>query len=244
VIGAIFGLTLRQVAGRKSTIVLLLASLSPVVLALVFRFGESEADPERWTANVLLSGLVVRALLPLVALFLGTSVMGNEIEDGTAVYLLTKPTPRWQIATAKLGVAWLVTTLLALPSAVVAAQIALEGGDGRIGLGFGVAIAAGGLAYCAVFQLISLVTSRALVAGLAYVFLWEAVVSGIFTGTRILSVRHLTLGIADAIVTSPRSVFDSEMGAVLSVTALIVATVTVSWLGVRRLEVFEVRETT
>jgi ABC-2 type transport system permease protein len=242
--GILIRLTLRQVLGRKSTAVLLLGSLTPVLLAVIFVLSDSQANPQRWTANVLLSGLVVRALLPLVSLFLGTSVFGNEVDDGTAVYLLTKPTPRWQIIVAKLAVSAVVTIALIVPPTVVAARIALEGGDdSAIGVGFGVAVAAGAVAYSTVFLLTSLITSRALVAGLAYVFLWEAVISGIFTGTRVLSVRHLTLGIADAIVDARPFVFDSEMGAVTSIVGIIVATIGLTWLAVRRLEAFELRET-
>ena len=40
-----------------------------------------------------------------MALILGTAALGSEIEDGTAVYLLTKPIPRWLVALAKIVVA-------------------------------------------------------------------------------------------------------------------------------------------
>ena len=113
-IGVIFGLTLRQVIGRRSTLVLLAFSSLPVVISIVFRLNDPGVDPERWTARVLLGGLVVTTMLPVTALFFGTSVLGNEIEDGTATYLLTKPVPRWQILAAKLAVAWLVTATFAL----------------------------------------------------------------------------------------------------------------------------------
>ena len=242
---ALFGLALRQLMSRKSTIVLLLFAFLPVLLATVFRFGESTADPQRWTATVLLAGLVVRLMLPVIALFLGTSVLGNEIEDGTAIYLLTKPTPRWQIIAAKLAAAWLMTIGLLLPPLVLASQIALQGSGGSsIAPGFAVAVVAGALAYTTVFILTSLLTSRALVAGLAYVFIWEAVVSGIFTGTRVLSVRYLTLGIADAIVSSRPAVFDSNMDAVTSIAVLALATAALAGMAVRRLERFELREPT
>ena len=36
--------------------------------------------------------------MPLVALIVGTAAIGSEIEDGTAVYLMVKPIPRWKIA--------------------------------------------------------------------------------------------------------------------------------------------------
>ena len=39
----------------------------------------------------MLDTLVVRTVMPLVALIVGTAAIGSEIEDGTAVYLMVKP---------------------------------------------------------------------------------------------------------------------------------------------------------
>ena len=39
-------------------------------------------------------------------------------------------------------------------------------------------------------------TSRALAIGLGYVLLWEGVLSGLFEGTQVFSVRQATLGLA------------------------------------------------
>ena len=38
-----------------------------------------------------LDGLVIRTVLPLVALVFGTAALGSELEDGTGVHFLTKP---------------------------------------------------------------------------------------------------------------------------------------------------------
>ena len=47
----------------------------------------------------ILDTLVVRTILPLVALIVGTAAIGSEIEDGTLVFTLVKPVPaggsRW-----------------------------------------------------------------------------------------------------------------------------------------------------
>jgi ABC-2 type transport system permease protein len=241
-VAVLYTLTLRQVLGRKSILVLLLFASLPIALSLVFRFGDSNAEPERWTANVLLGGLVVRAILPLVALFLGTSVLGNEIEDGTAVYLLTKPISRAQIVAAKLLASWTVTSALVLPPAMVAGWISLEGVDITILGAFAGAIVAASLAYSAVFILLSLVTNRALIAGMVYVFLWEGVISGIFTGTKIFSVRHLSLGVADLLADVPARVFEADLGGTTSAITLMVATALLSWYAIERLRRFEVRE--
>ena len=48
----------------------------------------------------ILDPLMVRTILPLVALVFGTAALGSELEDGTAVFLIIKPIPRWRIIEA------------------------------------------------------------------------------------------------------------------------------------------------
>ena len=70
---------------------------------------------------------------------------------------------------------------------------------------------AGSLVYSALFVMLSVVTSRALIAGLVYVFIWEGLVNGLFAGTRILSVRHYTLAVADVFVDLPGGDFEAKL---------------------------------
>ena len=67
--------------------------------------------------------------MPIVALILGTASLGSEIEDGTVVYLLTKPIRRWLVALAKIVVAVIVTAVLVVPVTIVTGL--LVGGGGR-----------------------------------------------------------------------------------------------------------------
>ena len=222
-IGIIAALTLRQLLGRGRTILLGLVALLPILLALVYRLGSEDTDQQEWVAQVLLDGLIVTILLPLLALVYGTAALGAEIEDGTAVYLLAKPVSRAQIILGKLLAAW-----------------AADGGDrARLGargrrdrasaacrgtascFGFAIALVAGSLVYSALFVMLSVVTSRALIAGLVYVFIWEGLINGLFAGTRLLSVRHYTLAVADIFVDLPRSVFDAKLGSVPAVGLMI-----------------------
>lgn len=238
-------LTIRQLVGRGRTILVGLLSLIPIGLAVLYRVGSSDTVAAEWTSNVLLEGLVVTSLLPLVALVNGTAALGAEIEDGTAVYLLAKPVPRSQIILGKLLGAWLVTSVTVLLSGLSAAVVALGGlGSDRIVLGFAVALVAGSLVYTALFVMLSVQTSRALLAGLAYVFLWEGLVNGLFSGTRLLSVRHYTLGIADGIVDIPPYFFEAKLGVGTSLVLATVVAVGATWQAVRRLGRFEIGETT
>jgi ABC-2 type transport system permease protein len=238
-------LTLRQLLGRGRMIAIALLALFPVGLAAAYRLGSEDDDRQRWVAEVLLDGLVTTTLLPLVALVVGTAVLGAEIDDGTAVHLLSKPVPRSTIVLGKLLAAWLVTTATLVASALVAAWLGLGGvrGEGLLPA-FAVALAAGALAYCAAFLLLSLLTSRALVVGLVYVLVWEGLVNGFLAGTRLLSIRHYTLAIADGLTDLPRAVFSAPLGMGSGSVMLVLVTVLATWAAVRRLRRFEVGDTT
>ena len=239
----IFHLTLRQLLGRKSTLLLVLLASLAVFLAIVFRLSDPDLEAQRWSARVLYRGLVVTAVLPLTALLLGTSVLGDELEDGTAVYLLTKPLARWQILLPKLAAAWLVTSVLVLPAIVASGLIALEDeGGASIVAGFAIATLAGALAYVTVFVLFSVVTTRALIAGLVYVFIWEGAVTALFTGTRYLSIRHYTLGLARWLADTDSYTLDATVSGTTALVMFAIVTAAAGFYANRRLQRIEVRE--
>jgi ABC-2 type transport system permease protein len=245
VIALIARLTVRQLLGRGRTLLMGLLALLPILVAVVYRLGSQDTDPQEWAATVLLEGLVVTTVLPLAAVVYGTAVLGSEIEDGTAVYLLAKPISRARIIAAKLLSSWLVTSVTVLVPALVAGAIALAGEGGwSILVGFGVALVLGSLVYSSLFVMLSVITSRALIAGLIYVFIWEGLVNGIFTGTRLLSIRHYTLGVADLLVDAPVDVFEAKLGAVTALVLMTIVGLATAWYATRRLKSFEIGETT
>ena len=243
--GIIFRLSVRQMVGRGRTILIGLLALLPVLIALVYRLGSQDTEQQEWAATVLLDGLVVSTLLPLAALVYGTAVLGAEIEDGTAVYLLSKPIARSRIIVAKLLAAWTLTTATVLSSALVAGAIALyDQPKAGILLGFGLGIALGALVYSALFVMLSVITSRALIAGLIYVFIWEGLVNGFLEGTRLISIRHYTLGVADAFVDLPAEDFNAPLGTGTALVLMAIFGALATWYAVRRLRSFEIGETT
>lgn len=241
---AIIRLTFRQLTGRRRTLLLAAASLIPVLLAVAFRAADPGDDPVEWVIQVILSGLIVALLLPLSTLVLGTSAFGSEVEDGTMVYLLTKPMARRRIVLSKLIATWPVAGAFPVISAVVATFIAAGGseGAGRVALAFAIAIVIGSLMYSCLFMMLSLVTSRSFIIGLIYVFVWEGIVTGLFTGTRVLSVRYATLGIADSLSGVDSSVFDAGLGGLPALIVAILVTVGATWLAISRLMRFELSE--
>jgi ABC-2 type transport system permease protein len=235
-------LTLRQLLGRRPALLMVAFATLPILVAIIFRVADTDVAAERWAANDLLKGLIITIFLPLSTLIFGTMALGSEIEDGTAVYLLSKPVARSQVISAKLVAAWLPAVLLALLSTEISAAIALQGtGGASILVGFTVAIALGSFVYCCVFILLSVLTSHALIAGLIYVFLWEGVVTELFSGTRIFSVRQYTLGVADLIADTSQRTFEANLSGVPALVLMAVVSVAAVGVATRRLSRFEVR---
>lgn len=214
--GAIVEITLRAVVGRRRTLLIALLAWLPVLLGILVRVGGGRPD-----APPILDALVIRTVLPLVALVVGTGAIGSEIEDGTLVFQLVKPVPRWLTAVAKALVAAFLTAILIVPPMIVTGL--LLGGFGsdaiQTSLGFALAGLVGGTAYAIGFTALGVVTSRALIIGLGYTLIWEGVLAGILEGTRFLSVRQATLGVASAL--TGEDVGSDPLGTGLSVVILI-----------------------
>lgn len=190
---AIVELTLRALVGRRRTLTIAILACLPVLLGIVVRLGGGRPD-----APEILDTLVIRTVCPLVALVIGTGAIGSEIDDGTLIFQLIKPVPRWLVALAKTVVAAFVTAILVVPPVILTGL--LLGGLGAESIqtttGFAIASLAGGTAYAVGFTALGLLTSRALVVGLGYTLIWEGVLAGLLEGTRFLSIRQATLGIA------------------------------------------------
>lgn len=236
--GTLASLTLRGLLNRRRTLLLILLSLLIVVVAALSRLAEpSESDALEFT-TVLLADFGLGVLLPLVAVIVGTAAIGSELEDGTIIYLLAKPIPRVLIVLVKLVVAWLLVVALVAP-AILVAGIVGSSGDAELGVAYAVASVVGALEYTAVFLALSIVTSRALVIGLAYVVIWEGVVAGLFAGTRIFSVRQHALAVADAFATD--GAVPAELAASTGLLVAIAVAALAFAFSVRRLERVELR---
>lgn len=237
-------LTARQLLGRRRVILIALLALIPVAVAVIYRVGDGPADtdPDEFLSG-LMQGFVIPVILPIAALVFGTGALGAEIEDGTVVYLLTKPIRRWRIVAAKLLVAATATIALVVPAVVVSALIVMGGeADHGLTLGFAGGAAAGAVAYCTVFLALSAVTGRALIIGMAYVFIWEGTITSFLSGTRVLAIRHYVLSFADALSSAPARVFDAPLGTPEAIFAIVVIVVAAFAVAVHRLERFELGE--
>jgi len=234
--GPLVTVTLRGLMGRRRLILMLLLVALPVAIGLLVRLGGGRPD-----AGGILDTLVVRTVLPLVALVLGTAALGSEIDDGTIVHLLVKPIARRWIILATGVVAAGLMAMLVVPAVVLTGLLTSGLGSSSLTTTFAFAVATllGGFAYSSAFLALSTITSRALVIGLVYTLIWEGVAAGLLEGARFLSIRQATLGVAAAL--GGKRPGSEPLEPAISVVILVVVTFGALLIATRQLARFEVR---
>jgi ABC-2 type transport system permease protein len=228
----IASITARGLFGRKRVFILIPLPLILIGIALLSR--ATGAAPGDWGPPVIL-GLGFSATLPVIALIVGTGVLGSEIDDGTVTHILSKPIPRSEIVFTKLLVAVGITAAVAgLPLFVVG----LIAGSAAVAFALLVAAVVGAIAYSALFVALSLVTRRPVLVGLVYVVLWEGVLGNLLSGTQQLSIAQYVQSIADWL--APSDLLSGTVSVPVSIVMAAVFAVGSTILAVQRLRSFSV----
>ncbi|GAA2809272.1 ABC transporter permease [Kitasatospora paracochleata] len=188
-------LTVRGLLGRRRALILLAV---PVLLLAVSLAARSSGNDKHDLAVSVLGQLGLGTLVPILGLIVGTGVIAHEIDDGSIVYLLAKPLPRWKITTTKLAVAVGASWVFAALPMLVAGLI-IYGTKDNLALGYTVGAMAAGAAYSALFLLLGVVTRHAVVAGLGYALVWESLVGNYVKGAKTLSIQQWGLSVAEAV---------------------------------------------
>jgi ABC-2 type transport system permease protein len=237
------GITMRATMGRKRALLFALPAVILILFTLALKASRPPLRP--WPSHVL-GTFGFSVLIPLTALIIGTSVLGAEIDDGSIIHLLATPVRRSSIIVTKFLVATGLTMVFAAVPELIAALISGGGtvpagpgavpvsqGGGpffgqvnvsgsKLALGLFVGALVCSVVYNAVFVMVSVATTRAIAVGLLYVLIWEALLSNLVSGVRLLSVSHYGLSIANGFV------HDSALQAGLSVTTSVVMGVIVT----------------
>jgi ABC-2 type transport system permease protein len=159
------------------------AALGAIGILLGVLTGQDD-DPVEATADVV-AAYGIGVAIPLCALWLATSSVGDLVDDGLLVYLWLKPVARWQLpAAALLATATIVLALVVAPLAVAT----LLAGTTELTFGVAAAGALATLAYAGLFVAIGLWLRRALWWGIAYLLVWENAIAGASEGASRLSV--------------------------------------------------------
>ena len=229
-------LSLRGMLDRRRTWLMVLLAAMPVLTALAVVV----AGGPRFSVTIF-DNLVIRTVVPLIALVFGSAALGSDLEDGTIVYLLTKPVRRLRIYAAKgfvaAGLASGLVVVATLATGIVASAVRPD--LATLAIGYAMAAAVGATAYALAFITLSMFTTRALALGLGYVLLWEGILSGLLEGTRVLSIRQATLGLATEITGT--SVRGAALDGSASIFILVMSIVGAIAIGTWRLSRFQLR---
>ncbi len=198
---ALLRLALRQLFGwHRLGLLLFLCALSalPVVVVAV-TLASAQFDPdlrqefmsEEFRATflkVLFDFFLSPLLYPAIALLLTATILREEIQNETIIYLWTKPLARGAIVISKYVVAVLGALVFCGLSFLIMGSILINDINfiGKLLLTVVLAL----LAYGAFFLALSTFFDRALLWGFAYVLGWEESFSRISSAASQLSIRH------------------------------------------------------
>lgn len=189
-------LTARTVLGRRRALLLLIIPVALLGLAAVIR---AAAGVDRQLSTQLLGNVALGTLVPLLGLIAGTGAIGPEIDDGSIIYLLSKPQNRLVIVITKLAVAIGVMTAFATVPVLLAGLLM---GIGGAAWGYALAALAAGVAYSALFLLLAVLTRNAVLVGLGYALIWESLIGSFVPGAQTLSVQQWALALTQAVSSS------------------------------------------
>jgi ABC-2 type transport system permease protein len=226
-------LTARSLLGGRRLWLLLAL---PAVLLLLATITRALAGEKEGITVGLLGGFALATVVPLLGLIVGTGAIGPEIDEGSIIYLLSKPLSRFSIATTKVVVTvGLVAVFAALPTLL--AGLILSGTTDRLAVAYAVGALVAGTAYGALFVLLAVVTRHAVVVGLLYALIWESLVGSFVPGAQALSIQQWALAITERILGSRAAPLDIASAVDLSwaVPLLLVLIVGSTWYAGWRL---------
>ncbi len=184
---AITSATVRQVLGLRRAIIFGLAILAPaLVFLLTAQTLIDEAALDRFLGMIV--SMYFPLLVPIVALIISASALGDERRDGTLSFLVLRPIPRSVISGSKfLGAVLVASGLNALGGAALGIVYAIETGSWDVVLPLVVGGIVASIVYASVFVPLGFFTDRAVLIGLAFVFIFENGVVSALSGLSTLS---------------------------------------------------------
>ena len=225
---------LKQLVTKGRLIGITIIGLLPILLGWVI--GRQSDDPlEAGVGFISYMGLSI--LIPIVALIFASASLGDTREDGTLVYLWLRPISRFSVSTG----AWAASITIALPLTVIPITISailLDTGNSVVTATIITSILAV-LAYSGLFVTLGLIVKNPVLWGLAYIFIWEAIVASFAKPAAALAVS----GYSRAIITGRTNVefdylFDpSQNVSILMLIIISIAGIALSSARLNRLEV-------
>ncbi len=186
----IFDLSLDQMLWSRRTVFMALVVGGPLLIAVMVRIvdmfasqGNIQIDGVQVGSSAIFGLMVwvfyLRFTVPVLAVFYGTALMADEVEDKTITYLFSRPIPRGAVLLGKYLAYLVCTVAVVLPSVVLVYLLILSRPGGSLAGGFTdlvkdlVVITLGLATYGALFAWVGAQFKRPLLTGLALVFAWE-----------------------------------------------------------------------
>lgn len=178
----------RQTLSRKTAVA---AGLVACSCLLVFVAGLYRPISPRWLGDVTVLVLYAPFVFPVLLLGFGTGALGDEREDGTLVYLVTRPLPRWGISLSAYLAVVPPGVLCGLGGLWAMCLVARRVGEPGVEELFGVmapAFLLAALAYLAFFHFLAAAFRRSTIIAIVYVLFVED-----FLGTVPGTIKRLSI---------------------------------------------------
>jgi ABC-type transport system involved in multi-copper enzyme maturation permease subunit len=178
-IAVIFASFFKSGLKAMRTRVFILLSLVPVLLMFIVRIVEPSSALDFFSHAML--SLYFQLLIPVLALFFGTTIVNEELDNKTLVYLTTSPVPRRSIILGKYLAAFLLLLLIIGSGfllsflAVAANRLGQAAAWEELGVFLGTSMLAL-FCYSALFTLLGTFMKKSILIGLFFIFGWESVV--------------------------------------------------------------------
>ena len=222
-------LTYRALLGRRRAAILFLLPGLLLIIAAAVR-AINGADDQ--VAADLLGGFALATMVPLIGVIAGTGAIGPEIDDGSIGYLLSQPVKRPTIIITKLIVAIAVTMAFSAVPTLIAGFI-LNGNGQQVAVAYTVAALVASIAYSALFLLLGTISRHAVVIGLVYALVWEALFGSLIAGARTLSVQQWALALAEKV--TGEGLISSDVALPTATVLLVVVTLGATWFAGHKL---------
>jgi len=198
---AILRLGLRSLFGRARVWLMIAMPVIMLVLAAVIRAASTGGDDD-YSAESFLRVFGVGIVVPIVALVATTTLINSEFDDGSIIYLLTKPISRLTIISSK-AVIVLGAGVAFAAAPMLLAGLLLVGGSSQVAIAALVGGVVSTVAYVGIFTALATTMKRSIVGCLLFWLLWESTISSLLSPVKWLSARAWGNAVIQHIATAP-----------------------------------------
>ena len=244
----IFDITFRQTILGKKTVLMLILAFLPVLIAIYYRLSgrASVISPEQALSHIMVFFLLFLSIL--VALFYGTAIVADEIDNKTIPYIFTRPVRKYLIVIGKFAAYFLGAFLVLIPPMLI--TFLLIATDGRMSTDFALSlclfskqfcvIIASLIVYGAIFTFFGARLRFPVVFGLMLAFGWEKITLLVPGIVRKFSVAHYLLSAFPKDPAMQKLIDEMSQGATSGTvpSIIVLSAITIVFLGLAVLTIY------